>query len=139
MKKDFVHAARDLGPVISQNIDEEENNRRLSQPVVNALKSAGFYKMPLPDSLGGFENDPLSTAKAVHLCRNILLLPWVLINHRINISMAHFSAFLLSGNWVLRKHRYNRAVLTCISHYPPPGKTRSMVKCILWKKKPGYC
>jgi alkylation response protein AidB-like acyl-CoA dehydrogenase len=65
MKKDFVQVARDLGPVISQNIDEEENNGRLSQPVVNALKSAGLYKMLLPNSLGGFENDPPSTAKAV--------------------------------------------------------------------------
>src|SRR5688500_441657 len=65
MKKDLVQVARDLGPVISQNIDEEENNGRLSQPVVNALKSAGLYKMLLPNSLGGFENDPLSTAKAV--------------------------------------------------------------------------
>lgn len=65
MKKDLVQVARDLGPAISQNIDEEENNGRLSQPVVNALKSAGFYKMLLPASLGGFENDPLSTVKVV--------------------------------------------------------------------------
>lgn len=29
MKKDFVHVARDLGPVISQNIDEEEKQATL--------------------------------------------------------------------------------------------------------------
>ena len=64
-EKDFVKIARELGPVISQYITEEENNGRLSAPVVDALKKAGFYKLFLPKSLGGLETDPVTTAKIV--------------------------------------------------------------------------
>jgi indole-3-acetate monooxygenase len=63
--KDFVQIARDLGPVISRQVDEEENNRRLSPEVINAIKKAGLYKMLLPKSLGGYETDPITTAKTV--------------------------------------------------------------------------
>ena len=64
-QKDLVQAAIELGPIISQNINEEENNGRLSATVVNALKEAGFYKLFLPKSLGGLETDPLTVAKIV--------------------------------------------------------------------------
>ena len=47
-EKDLVQVARDLAPVISQNIDEEESMGRLSAPVVSALKKAGFLKLFLP-------------------------------------------------------------------------------------------
>ena len=64
-EKDLIQLASKLGPVISQNINEEENNGRLSTSVVNALKTAGFYKLYLPKSLGGLEADPLTVAKVV--------------------------------------------------------------------------
>jgi alkylation response protein AidB-like acyl-CoA dehydrogenase len=54
-----------IGPVISQFIDEEESNRRLSQPVIQVLKDAGLHRLFLPVSLGGQEADPLSVAKLV--------------------------------------------------------------------------
>jgi alkylation response protein AidB-like acyl-CoA dehydrogenase len=62
---DLLKAASKLGPVISQNINEEENSGRLSTTVVKALKQAGFYKLYLPKSLGGLEADPLTVAKIV--------------------------------------------------------------------------
>jgi alkylation response protein AidB-like acyl-CoA dehydrogenase len=62
---DLVQIASKLGPAIGQNIDEEENNGRISATVVNALREAGFYKLFLPKSLGGLEVDPLTTAKVV--------------------------------------------------------------------------
>lgn len=65
IEKDLVQAASKLGPVLSQNITEEENNGRISATVVTALKAAGFYKLFLPKSLGGIEADPLTTAKCV--------------------------------------------------------------------------
>ena len=65
IEKDLVQVARKLGPVISQNIDEEENSGRLSSAVVNALKDAGLYKLYLPKALGGLEADPLTVAKIV--------------------------------------------------------------------------
>jgi alkylation response protein AidB-like acyl-CoA dehydrogenase len=64
-EKNLLQVARELGPVISQHIDEEENNRRISQPVLNALRKAGLLKLYLPKSLGGIEADPLTMAKLV--------------------------------------------------------------------------
>jgi alkylation response protein AidB-like acyl-CoA dehydrogenase len=64
-KKDLQHLASKLNLILGQNIHEEENNGKLSAPVVNALKEAGFYKLFLPESLGGLEADPLTTAKVV--------------------------------------------------------------------------
>jgi indole-3-acetate monooxygenase len=61
----LVEMAAKLGPAISQNIDEEENGRRLSKPVLNSLKEAGLLKLFLPQSLGGMETDPLTVAKVV--------------------------------------------------------------------------
>ena len=63
--KDLVQTANKLGSVLNQNINEEENNGRLSPSVVKALKEAGFYKLFLPKSLGGLEADPLTVAKVV--------------------------------------------------------------------------
>ncbi|MFI5130193.1 MAG: acyl-CoA dehydrogenase family protein [Chitinophagales bacterium] len=64
-EKNLVRLASELGPTISQNIADEENNGRLSSSVVNTLKEAGFYKLYLPKSLGGVETDPLTTAKVI--------------------------------------------------------------------------
>ena len=63
--KDLVQSANKLSSVINQNINEEENNGRLSAPVVKALKEAGFYKLHLPKSLGGLEAEPITVAKVV--------------------------------------------------------------------------
>lgn len=64
-EKDPLQLARELGPEISEYIEQEENNGRLSEPVVKALKKTGFFKLFLPASLGGFEADPLTVAKVV--------------------------------------------------------------------------
>ena len=54
-EKNLLQTARELGSTISQNIDDEEAGRRISRPVFNAIKEAGFLKMYLPKSLGGLE------------------------------------------------------------------------------------
>ena len=64
-EKNLLQAARELGPLISQHIDEEENSRRISKPVLNALREAGLLRLFLPKSLGGIEADPLTTTKLV--------------------------------------------------------------------------
>lgn len=65
MEKNLVQTAHELGPTISQHINEDENNRRLSRPVIDALRKAGFFRLFLPKSLGGLEADPVSTAKVI--------------------------------------------------------------------------
>jgi alkylation response protein AidB-like acyl-CoA dehydrogenase len=63
--KDLEKTAREIGPEISNYVDEEENNRRLSPPVVKALRNAGFFKLFLPEALGGLEADPVTTARVI--------------------------------------------------------------------------
>jgi indole-3-acetate monooxygenase len=64
-QKDLLKIAAALGPVISKTINEDENNRRISPSVVTALREAGFFKLYLPQSLGGLETDPLTVAKII--------------------------------------------------------------------------
>jgi alkylation response protein AidB-like acyl-CoA dehydrogenase len=64
-EKDLVNIASKIGPVISQYVNEEENNGRLSSVVVETLRGAGFFKLFLPKSLGGLEADPVTTAKVI--------------------------------------------------------------------------
>lgn len=57
--------ARSIGPALRRQVNQEENERRLSSATVTALRDAGLYKLFLPESLGGFETDPLTAAKVV--------------------------------------------------------------------------
>jgi alkylation response protein AidB-like acyl-CoA dehydrogenase len=61
----ILESANKIGPVINQYIDEEENNRRLSKPVIDALRKSSFHRLFMPESLGGLELDPLTVAKLV--------------------------------------------------------------------------
>jgi indole-3-acetate monooxygenase len=57
--------AREIGPEISKYVDEDESNRRLSAPVVKALRDAGFFKLFLPKVVGGLETDPVTAARVI--------------------------------------------------------------------------
>ena len=61
----LLETVREIGPILSQYIVEERENRRLSKAVMNALREAGLFRLYLPQSLGGFEVDPLTMAKVV--------------------------------------------------------------------------
>jgi alkylation response protein AidB-like acyl-CoA dehydrogenase len=63
--KDLEKTARELGPEISKYVEEDESNRRLSPPVVTALRNAGFFKLFMPQALGGAEADPVTAARVV--------------------------------------------------------------------------
>ena len=56
-------AAGAIGPLLRQHIVEDDNNRRLCKPVLDALKEGGFLKLFRPKSLDGLEADPLTVAK----------------------------------------------------------------------------
>jgi indole-3-acetate monooxygenase len=59
MARDLVHdpvaVARELLPLIREHADETERERKLAAPVVDALRSAGFFSMGVPAALGGLE------------------------------------------------------------------------------------
>ncbi len=53
-----VASALGLHPLIRQEADEIDSRRRLTQPLVAALKDGGFFRMLQPRSLGGMEMKP---------------------------------------------------------------------------------
>jgi indole-3-acetate monooxygenase len=64
MEKLFASAEHIAG-ILTASIDNDEQNGCLSEPVITALASEGFYKLFMPSSLGGFETDPLTVANLV--------------------------------------------------------------------------
>jgi indole-3-acetate monooxygenase len=52
-----------IGPLLERHAAEERANRRLSQPVIGALKDAGLFRLYVPRTLGGLEVDPLTAAR----------------------------------------------------------------------------
>ena len=58
----LLDAAREIAPIIREHSEEAERERRLSAPVLNALREAGLLRMTTPRSLGGLETDPVTRA-----------------------------------------------------------------------------
>jgi alkylation response protein AidB-like acyl-CoA dehydrogenase len=70
-----------LRPVIEKHRDEAESERRLSRPVVEAMREAGLFKLWLPKEYGGAELDLLAYLKAVEeLARIDSAAGWMLAN-----------------------------------------------------------
>lgn len=60
-----VDGARAVAALARDCADETERNRRLSQPVVEAMVDAGLMHMLVPASLGGGEVDPLTMLRLI--------------------------------------------------------------------------
>ena len=58
----LIDAAREIAPIIREHSQEAERERRLSQPVLDALRETGLLRMTTPRSLGGLETDPVTRA-----------------------------------------------------------------------------
>jgi indole-3-acetate monooxygenase len=56
----ILHAAIALLPLIRASSDAIEEGRCIPQPIVQALKDAGVFGMPMPRAWGGAELDPLT-------------------------------------------------------------------------------
>ena len=54
----LLDAAREIAPIIRAHSEEAERERRLSQPVLKALREAGLLRMTTPRSLGGWRPTP---------------------------------------------------------------------------------
>jgi alkylation response protein AidB-like acyl-CoA dehydrogenase len=57
---EHVERARGLAPAIEACADEIERERRLAEPVLDALFAAGMFRLLLPRSLDGAEVDPVT-------------------------------------------------------------------------------
>jgi len=62
---EYVARARRLAPQIEAWADQIEQERRLSQPVLDALFAAGMFRLLLPRSLDGGEVDPATFAVVI--------------------------------------------------------------------------
>jgi alkylation response protein AidB-like acyl-CoA dehydrogenase len=61
----LLERVRKLGPLLRENADQGERDRRLPRVVFDALATSGLQRMFTPRSLGGFELDPLTAARIV--------------------------------------------------------------------------
>ena len=61
----LIEAAQQIAPIVAKHSEEAERERRLSRPVLDALREAGLMRMMTPRSLGGLETDPITRALVV--------------------------------------------------------------------------
>ena len=61
----LLERVRKIAPLLSANISEGEQLRRLPQKSFEALSDSGLLTMLSPNALGGLETDPLSYAKTI--------------------------------------------------------------------------
>src|SRR4051794_41440926 len=61
----ILHAAIALGPAIKAAAHEIEAGRRIPVAIVQAMKNAGVFGMPMPRAWGGPELDPLTQFRVI--------------------------------------------------------------------------
>jgi indole-3-acetate monooxygenase len=77
----LIAAVREIAPIILAHSDEAERERRLSAPVLKALRETGLLRMTTPRSLGGLETDPVTRALVVEeIGRHDSAAAWTLEN-----------------------------------------------------------
>lgn len=61
----LLDAVRQIEPVIRAYATDAERDRRLSDPVADAMRAVGLYRMWRPKALGGLEVDPMSAFRVL--------------------------------------------------------------------------
>jgi alkylation response protein AidB-like acyl-CoA dehydrogenase len=88
----ILNAATALTPLIQESREEIERGRRLPLHLVDALKKAGAFRMPMPREWGGPELDPLSQLRIVEaLSAADASVGWCVM---IGCDSGYFSGFL---------------------------------------------
>jgi Acyl-CoA dehydrogenase, N-terminal domain len=59
-REEVLAAVERLSPLIREHADRGERERHLMDPVVEALRDAGLYRMLVPRHLGGLQVEPLT-------------------------------------------------------------------------------
>jgi alkylation response protein AidB-like acyl-CoA dehydrogenase len=62
---DYLDRVAALAPLIAASADEIERQRRLPQPLVDAMIAAGLFRMLLPSAYGGGEVEPTTFVQAL--------------------------------------------------------------------------
>ncbi len=61
----FVETARRLAPELSERAAEGEHQRTMPTDLVDKVRAAGFFRLGLPSTLGGYECDPLTIIETI--------------------------------------------------------------------------
>ena len=61
----LLDKVKDMASTLRSYAAEAETARQLSQPVVDAMRQAGLYRMARPTAFGGLELDPVSMFRVV--------------------------------------------------------------------------
>ncbi|WP_036280656.1 acyl-CoA dehydrogenase family protein [Methylocystis sp. ATCC 49242] len=81
----LLDSVRKIEPLIRENAGVAERDRRLSTPVVNAMREAGLYRLWRPKALGGLEVDPITGFRIIEkLARIDSAASW-----NLQVSIAH--------------------------------------------------
>jgi alkylation response protein AidB-like acyl-CoA dehydrogenase len=59
-REELLERVRQIAPIIREYADLGERQRHLADPIVEAVRDAGLYKMIVPRDLGGLQVDPLT-------------------------------------------------------------------------------
>lgn len=77
----LVGAARKLGPLLRENADQGERDRRLPAATAKGLTEAGFFRLCRPRAFGGLEADPITVLNVVEeLSRHDGSAAWCALN-----------------------------------------------------------
>jgi alkylation response protein AidB-like acyl-CoA dehydrogenase len=80
----LLEKVKAIAPTLRRHTEEAETARRLSRPVVDAMRQAGLYHMARPQAFGGLELDPVSMFRVVEeVARHDSAAGWTL-----NLSLA---------------------------------------------------
>ena len=64
-REELLQAVRALRPMVEAAAEEIETGRRMPLRIVEAMKAAGVFRMPMPREWGGPENDPLTQIEVI--------------------------------------------------------------------------
>ncbi|MDE2930702.1 MAG: acyl-CoA dehydrogenase family protein [Chloroflexota bacterium] len=68
---DLLEKVHELEPLIREHSERAEEERKVSSPVIDALRDAGFFRMWVPKALGGLEIDLPSSYRIFEALANI--------------------------------------------------------------------
>lgn len=60
LQNDLFEKVREIEPILRQYAKVNEDHRRLSEPVLEAMKKAGLFRIWKPIAYGGLETDPIT-------------------------------------------------------------------------------
>src|SRR5215467_4672475 len=88
----LLDAVKGIAPIIHENAASSEQDRRLNQQTVDAMKAAHLYRMCKPRAIGGLEADPVTALRVFEeVARQHTAAGW---NLQISVAGYSFAAWL---------------------------------------------